>query len=126
MGGALSLRSMDGVRVKLLLVVLAGNLLLASVQAWKPVDENKLRSFYELGDWMDPEHMSLPGNALVQELPTARASHLNTGVLVKMETKCIRSLSHFWLFVKSDLIFKYTISLNHLKLSQIYIFEGIL
>lgn len=78
---------MDGVRVKLLLVVLAGKLLLASAQAWKPVDENKLRSFYEMGEWMDPKHMSLPGNA---ELP-AELINLNTGLLVKMETKCLIS-----------------------------------
>lgn len=80
-GGALFLRSMDGVRVKLLLVVLAGKLLLGSVRAWKPVDENKLRSFYEMGEWMDPRHVSVPGNAPARSFPLQ--INLNTGVQVE-------------------------------------------
>lgn len=71
---------MDGVRVKLLLVVLAGKLLLTS--AWKPVDENKLRSFYEMGGWVDPQHVSLEGKALVKSF--LLQINLNIGVPVKM------------------------------------------
>lgn len=57
---------MDGVRVIVLLVILAGTLLLALVRAWTPVDENKLRSLYEMGERVDPQDVSLPGSALVK------------------------------------------------------------
>lgn len=58
--------SMAGFRVNLLLVVLMGNLLLVSVRAWEQIDDNKLHSFYETGEWRDPQHIKLPGNVLVK------------------------------------------------------------
>lgn len=62
----LSFGSMAGFRVNFLLTVLTGNLLLVSVRAWEPIDDNKLRSFYETGEWTDPQYIKLPGNALVR------------------------------------------------------------
>lgn len=41
-------------------------LLLVSVRAWEPVDENKLRSLYETGQWTDLQHFTEPGSALVK------------------------------------------------------------
>lgn len=63
-GGALSLGSMAGVRLKVLLVVLAWILRLVSVQAWDPIDEYKLYKYYETGEWTEPRGLISPGNLL--------------------------------------------------------------
>ncbi|XP_056877272.1 uncharacterized protein LOC130518575 [Takifugu flavidus] len=51
---------MAGFRVNFLLTVLTESLLLVSVRAWEPIDDNKLRSFYETGEWTDPQYIKLP------------------------------------------------------------------